>query len=335
MDKLVSLIIPAYNADKYLKECLDSVINQTYKNIEIVLINDGSKDNTDKICKEYASKDARINFINKENTGVSSTRNMALNICKGEYVLFVDSDDWIKNNCIELLINNVADADILKFNCSVENANHEWVVKNFKEKEHVLSKEEKDDLPLNVISPNKYEDKFGYYGEFGYVCGKLYSKNIIQNIYFNEKMRFCEDGEFFLKVIKNDSKIKCIDEVLYYYRHNKNSCMNRFRNDIIEESKIVCYNMEETLNDSNLFSLFKIDRFGHCLANLSLKKDLKYKDVKLLCKDNYWNMKELKKHKKDLTSKRKILFVLAYYKLYLLLYLVCKIKNNKKEKYYE
>ncbi|HJA50079.1 MAG TPA: glycosyltransferase, partial [Candidatus Fusicatenibacter intestinipullorum] len=91
----ISVIIPVYNVEKYLKRCLDSVINQTYKNLEIILIDDGSTDNSGKICDEYAQKDERIIVIHKENGGVSSARNKGLDICIGDYISFIDSDDWI------------------------------------------------------------------------------------------------------------------------------------------------------------------------------------------------------------------------------------------------
>ena len=91
----ISVIIPVYNVEKYLKRCLDSVINQTYKNLEIILVDDGSTDNSGKICDEYAKNDKRIIVIHKENGGVSVARNIGLDICTGDYVNFIDSDDWI------------------------------------------------------------------------------------------------------------------------------------------------------------------------------------------------------------------------------------------------
>ena len=103
-DILVSVIIPAYNAEKYLGFCLDTVIAQTHKKLEIIVINDGSKDNTGKICDEYAEKDSRIRVIHQENKGLSSARNVALDIMTGEYIAFIDSDDFIEPQAIELLL---------------------------------------------------------------------------------------------------------------------------------------------------------------------------------------------------------------------------------------
>ena len=328
MNKLVSIIVPAYNVEKYISECLDSLVNQTYKNIEIILINDGSKDNTGKICAEYSKRDKRIKYLDKENSGVSDTRNVGLDMCKGYYVLFVDSDDWIELNAVELLMNHAEDADIVKFNCSVEDKNHKWKVKKFEKENHILTSEEIEDMALNVICPNKFLEKHGYYGEFGYICGKLYNRKVIGNLRFKTQMRFCEDGEFFLRVLKPNIKIKVVDEVLYYYRNNESSCMRKYRKNMLEESRVACDAMETTLNSLNqkqLFQYFKLDRFCHCLANFSLADKLTVGDVKKFCEEPYWTIKKLKIYDEELSKKRKILFFMARNKLYWVLYLVCKI----------
>lgn len=100
-NEFISIIIPIYNVEKYLCECLDSVINQTYKNLEIILVDDGSYDGSAQICDEYSKKDNRIKVIHKENGGISSARNVGLNVAKGKYISFVDSDDWVENKFIE------------------------------------------------------------------------------------------------------------------------------------------------------------------------------------------------------------------------------------------
>ncbi len=100
-DPLLSVIIPVYNVEKYLRECLDSVSNQTYQNLEIILVNDGSKDGSAEICKEYLAKDERIQYYEQENQGQSAARNLALSKATGEYITFVDSDDWISLDIYE------------------------------------------------------------------------------------------------------------------------------------------------------------------------------------------------------------------------------------------
>lgn len=105
-NSLISVIVPIYNAEQYLEKCIDSIINQTYTNFEIILVNDGSTDNSGSICDEYAKKDSRIRVIHKENGGLSSARNVGLDNANGEYVSFVDSDDWIEQDMLETLYNS-------------------------------------------------------------------------------------------------------------------------------------------------------------------------------------------------------------------------------------
>ena len=105
MEDLISVIIPVYNVEKYLPECIESVLKQTHTNLEIILVDDGSPDNSPQICDEYAQKDSRIKVIHKENGGVSSARNEGLKIAKGEWISFIDADDWVEKNFCEILLN--------------------------------------------------------------------------------------------------------------------------------------------------------------------------------------------------------------------------------------
>ena len=119
MEKLVSIIVPVYNVEKYLSKCIDSILAQTYKNLEIILVDDGSKDNSGTICDEYSKKDKRIKIIHKPNGGISDVRNHGLKIATGDYIGFVDSDDYIAEDMFETLVSllekNDADISIVSF----------------------------------------------------------------------------------------------------------------------------------------------------------------------------------------------------------------------------
>ena len=123
-NSLVSIIIPIYNVEQYLDRCIKSVINQTYKNIEIILVDDGSTDKCPEICDQYAQKDNRIVVIHKENGGLSSARNAGMKVLKGEYMLFVDSDDWIKGNTVEELLQIAIEHDVDFVRFTPVTANH-------------------------------------------------------------------------------------------------------------------------------------------------------------------------------------------------------------------
>ena len=113
--ELISIIVPVYNAEKYLQKCLDSILEQTYQNLEIIIVNDGSTDNSGQICHEYEQKDSRIIYMEKENGGVSDTRNTGLDRMTGSYVTFVDSDDWLEPNYVQFLYEKLIEhqADIV------------------------------------------------------------------------------------------------------------------------------------------------------------------------------------------------------------------------------
>jgi glycosyltransferase involved in cell wall biosynthesis len=117
---LISIIVPVYKVEKFLSKCVDSILNQTYRNIEIILIDDGSPDNSPAICDEYAEKDNRIKVIHQRNAGLAGARNAGLAICRGEYIAFVDSDDYIEPNMMEAMLNAAVnnDCDIVRCNCA-------------------------------------------------------------------------------------------------------------------------------------------------------------------------------------------------------------------------
>ena len=108
---LISIVIPVYNAEKYLEQCLNSIKNQTYKNFEVILVNDGSIDNSESICKVFVESDTRFRYYLKANGGASSARNLGLDNAQGNYITFIDADDWVDENHLEVLINNIKESN--------------------------------------------------------------------------------------------------------------------------------------------------------------------------------------------------------------------------------
>ena len=212
---LISVIIPVYNVEQYLSRCIDSVINQTYKNLEIILIDDGSTDNSGKICDEYATKDKRIKVIHKQNWGVASARNIGLDIAKGEYIGFVDSDDYIEPDMYEILYSLLIKNKV-KVSCC------DYFIFNKKEKKYVPSL---DNTINGVLSFN--ETLNTNTGHSGCNVNKLYSKNLIENIRFNETLIFGEDYVFMIDIFMKAKKIAFCKDVKYYYYYNTNSVTKR------------------------------------------------------------------------------------------------------------
>lgn len=210
---LVSVIIPAYNAEEYLGFCLDTVIAQTHKNLEIIIINDGSKDNTGKICDEYANKDSRIKVIHQENKGLSGARNAALDIMTGEYIAFIDSDDFISKDYTEKLLNLCIE------NNSQIAACHAFDVeqRTFKEpdKDHTIQTLTNQKLLSNIGVLDSYYDT---------VISKLFHCSLFSEIVFPVGL-IHEDSYIILNLIEKAKKISFTTEHLYYYYLSPNSIM--------------------------------------------------------------------------------------------------------------
>lgn len=214
----ISIIVPIYNVEQYLRKCIYSLINQTYKNLEIILINDGSSDNSGLICDEYAKKDDRIKVIHKENEGVSVARNIGLDIATGEYIFFIDSDDYLNTNAILILFDNLKkyDADISM--C-------EYIrVYDYNYKEKTI----KEDIKIykNIEALEKlYNDTFTFHENYGLFISpgsKLYKKKLFENIRYPIG-KFYEDGATIYKVLYNAKKIVHTNLILYYYYQRQGS----------------------------------------------------------------------------------------------------------------
>ncbi|GMN90260.1 glycosyltransferase family 2 protein [Francisella sciaenopsi] len=214
---LISVIIPVYNVQDYLVRCLESVINQTYKSLEIILVNDGSTDNSLEICQQYINKDSRIILINKKNGGLSSARNAGLDIYKGKYITFIDSDDWVAldyiNTLYQNIIDNNADISIVGFenvyDFNVEDISNTNKIKIFSQKEAV-----------NKLILNKLETS---------AWGKLFNSFLYKKNRFREGIIF-EDLDIMYKLFLSANKIVRNSSIKYFYFQRKSSIMGTAKN---------------------------------------------------------------------------------------------------------
>ena len=346
----VSVIIPIYNVEEYLNQCIESVVNQNFKDIEILLIDDGSKDRCPQICDEWSRKDSRIKVIHKPNGGLSDARNAGLDIATGEYIYFLDGDDYVDSAIFSTLIPHMdAGNDIVIFR-------YYWLYGNNSLKAcHHLS----DSFALNceedVLKFFVYELLWGKYGWEAW--GRIYKKSIIDefNIRFaDNKKIYAEDLYFSLCYTACCKKIKSLPNILYYYRQRENSItalnhVSKF-NEFVNLSKEVELfykknNFQLLVNRFSLIVYFilkdEVTRFFSRGNNLSIlrktiKKDVK--DIKYLNR----NLKNLKNNKSfltavfgEITADREIFFAdylrNGNYALYMLSYLreaaVRKIKS--------
>lgn len=206
---MISVIVPVYNMEQYLEQCLESIVKQTYSDLEILLINDGSNDKSGIICEQWAKQDRRIRVYHKENGGLSDARNMGLEYAKGEYLCFVDSDDYMEADMLEKLLdaleNNAAEIAVCNFV-------YEYL--NGQECRHHESRISKNMVMTGrefMILTQKEKGSFGVV-----VWNKLFQKEIFQNIRF-PKGKFHEDEFVFHQIMYSRKKICCIPTVGYHY----------------------------------------------------------------------------------------------------------------------
>ena len=201
---LFSIIIPVYKVEEYIHKCLDSVVCQSYDNFECIVIDDGSPDNCGRICDEYAMLDRRFNVIHQKNSGVSSARNVGIENSRGEYLLFVDSDDWIEKETLELLYK-----EIFKNKPDV-------IVFGYTE----VSETIETDYPVEEINDiEKIKDKFISDEWRNFACNKCFSRRLFSNVMFPKGQAY-EDLFTIPRVINNANRISIIKHVLYNYNQN-------------------------------------------------------------------------------------------------------------------
>ena len=219
MEELISVVIPIYNVEKYLNKCIESIINQSYSNLEIILIDDGSKDTSGIMCDSYVLKDNRIKVIHKENGGLSDARNVGIEKEKGEYIVFIDSDDWIDEKMIEILYNvikkNNSDISICDYFLAYS-------------EEIQTQKEDIEIINLsNIEALKKIYDK-----DLG-VCmivawNKLYKRNLFKDDIRYPYGKIHEDEFTTYKLLYKAEKISYTNQKMYYYRQRENSITSSF-----------------------------------------------------------------------------------------------------------
>lgn len=271
MNELITVVLPIYNVEKYLECCIKSVLKQTYKNIEIILVDDGSLDNCAQICDEYEKKDDRVKVIHKKNGGLSDARNEGIRNAKGKYICFIDSDDFIKENYIEVLYNLIK-----KYNANM-------AVGNFiRVQDSNLPKITKEEITENVYTGKEMIENIynkALYVQATVAWNKLYDIQLFKDIQFPYGKQH-EDEFTTYQLYYNCAKVVMTSEILYYYRYVPTSIMNQSfkikRLDGIEA-------LEERLK-------FFIDKKEEKLYNLTL---IQYESMLMI---HYMNCKRLLKN---------------------------------------
>ena len=215
LDNLISVIVPVYNVEKYLDQCIDSIVNQTFKNLEIILIDDGSTDASSSICDTWATKDNRIVVIHKENGGVSSARNLGLERATGDFIGFIDSDDYIENDFYEFLMNNLNEYDADISRCIYRYA--------YDDGHYKASDELNQDVVIFEDNISILNDLHNSGHKSVVLWNKLYKASVINNVRFDESLKVGEDVVFNYYAFKNANRMVCWDIPKYNYRMRESS----------------------------------------------------------------------------------------------------------------
>ena len=332
MEDLISVIVPIYNVEKYLNKCIDSIINQKYKNLEIILVDDGSPDNSGKICDEYSKKDNRIKVIHKENGGVSSARNVGINNATGNWISFIDSDDWIEEDYINNLLSNAkknnAEISMCGYNrvyeTKVEKINANGDIKVFNSREFLIK----------ALNPQT---------GIGFSHMKLIKRQAISDLHFNDDMKVAEDAFFNIKLSKNINKACFIGEALYNYRNNQTSIVKSFKSDYAQMylySMKICreyifeeYNDQEILQNYYNFVAYHVLLVAnnYCYHQDNNQKN-KIRLLKEIC--NYEIYKEgiEKSNYCNISLTRKITLFTLKHKLYFITGMICRYRHFQQHK---
>lgn len=245
LNSTVSIVVPVYNVERYLEVCLESLCNQLYANIEIILINDDSSDGSGAICKKYSQRDARIVFISQKHAGTVAARRKGVEIAKGEYITFVDSDDYVFPSYIEELIKNMKDSDI--------------ATSKLQYGKHIMS----DAIPVGKYAGTELENVFsnmlisscanGGRGILTNMCGKMFKTALVREVIeeVNERIYYGEDAEFVYRYLLKCSTISITDYCGYVYRMNDNSVCHVIHDDYLENLNYLYLSLKSAFGTSN------------------------------------------------------------------------------------
>lgn len=215
---LVTVIIPIYNVGKYIDKCISTVLAQTYENIELILVNDGSPDNAGDICDAYAEKDHRVKVVHKKNSGVSSARNSGLDIAKGDYIMFIDGDDWVDNDHVEYLLSLCLKSDALMSMSYKMHTLKKVNVDNFKDKQALVNGV---DMAADLLYQKTVVGS----------CNKMFKRELIyrNNLRYDEELFIGEGYNFIVMCAQLAGMVSTGQRMTYYYRlDNTESAMTRF-----------------------------------------------------------------------------------------------------------
>lgn len=263
-NSLISIVIPVYNAEKYLEQCLNSIQNQTYKNFEVIMVNDGSKDDSETICMNFLRSDSRFRYLKKANGGVSSARNLGLDNVKGDYITFIDADDWVDENYLDLLITTVKKnhSDIVVSSYKQFNNIDVFYLRAYTiQEKYLLNFEKMNRDDFLTIFPKLMSINVC----FNNAVAKLFRKELVKNLRFDTSIKYGEDLDFYFRLYLNVDSISYVDEPTYVYRMHGDSTTSNFNQEHAEQELSIFKQMYEKIQEIGLPSIHYFNKLKKLL----------------------------------------------------------------------
>lgn len=285
---VISVVVPVYNAGKYFDNCISSIVNQTYKNLEIIIVDDGSTDDTPRACDEWAKKDSRIKVVHKENGGASSARNTGIDNATGDYIGFIDADDYIDADMYEAMLNDILENDADAARCGMVRNFEDGRIENWggseNKKPYIVDKKKLlcdigEGVGILPASP----------------CNKLFKKSCIGNTRFDTKYKFAEDTLFNFMVAQSINTMVYHDVFRYHYIFNESSITNKGINE---------NNFDEHRVMDAIMLIAQEDVFPHCVKGDVLKS---LKTIRQMILANQYMDRFSAMRKRVLSHRREIL----------------------------
>lgn len=274
MKVLISAIIPVYNTEEYLEKCIDSLRKQTLKDIEIIFINDGSSDDSLRVLRQYEKLDERIIVIDKKNSGPSATRNEGIDIARGEYLSFIDSDDWIDKCMFEEMykVAKEGNSDVVICDMKAVNKNEETYISGLHYPIRNLSERSMKKIIFKELLSNS---------QFNSMANKIFKASIIKenNIRLDKDIYYAEDWLFNVEFFKKSIKVSYVNKAFYYYRRGHESSSSSYNDDTFEKAGIWIYKMrKQYANELNMDQYLGVDELfnviTHCIISEFKRNDL-------------------------------------------------------------
>jgi glycosyltransferase involved in cell wall biosynthesis len=252
----ISIVVPIYNTDKYLRQCVDSIIGQTFSDFELILVDDGSSDKSPKICDSYARKDDRVTVIHQPNGGQTKARKAGLNVAKGEYIYFVDSDDWLELNALDVVCKCAVDnnADIVTFDNFFNYSDHQIPTK-----QPVPSGcFDKKGMIEHIYPRMIYSGRFFYFGIYAAMWNKIFRRSILtpNMINVDERIKLGEDGVTTFATFLDAERICVLSgQYLYHYRDNNISLTRSYCRDQLDSALLLIRTLQDINKRKNVYDL--------------------------------------------------------------------------------